>query len=87
MHTLPARHERKAGRDQMLVVTAGVRIDEMHRGEIAFTAPRRRNAAETSDRERARHQATLGERTHHHVERDVVAAHDHQVGRARRGCR
>ena len=44
---------------------------------------RRRHAAEAADRERARRKAALGQRADHHIERDVVAAHDHQIGRMR----
>ena len=60
-----------------------VGIDEMHRRDVAFAAPRRRDAAQAADRDGARGEAALGQRADHDVERDVVAAHDDEIGRAR----
>ena len=56
----------------------------MHRRHVAFAAAGRRHAAQAADRQHARRKAARGERAHHHVERDVMAAHDDDVGRARR---
>ena len=67
----------------MLVVDAGRRIDQMDRREVAFAAARRRHAAEAADRDGARVKAALGERADHDVERNVMAAHDDQIGRVR----
>ena len=72
----------RPGDEQMLVVDAGRRIDEMHRRDVALAALRRGDAALAADRDGARADAALGERADHHVERDVVAAHDDDVGRA-----
>ena len=83
LHALPAFHERKAGREQMLVVNAGSRIDEMHRREIAFAALRGADAALAADRDGARGKAALGERPDHDIERHVVAAGQNEIGRAR----
>ena len=96
LHPPPAGHQREAGREQMFVVEAGRRIDEMDRRQIAFAAACRGNAAEAADGDGARAKAPLGQRADHDVERDIVAAHDDEVGRALgladqrdlgRGCR
>ena len=74
---------RKARRHQMLIISAGRRIDQVHRRDVALAARRRRHAAETADRQRACGKAALRQRADHRVEREVVAAHDHQIGRMR----
>ncbi len=51
LRALPAFHQRQAVLDQMRVVAAGLRIDQMHRRDIAFAAPRRGNAAQAADRD------------------------------------
>ena len=55
----------------------------MHRRDIALAALRRRDAALAADRDGARGESALGQRADHDVERDVVAAHDDEIGRAR----
>jgi hypothetical protein len=82
LHAPPARNEAQSGREQMLVVDAASRIDEMNRRNIAFAAACRTYAAKTADGDRARTQAALGQRADHDIERDVVTAHDDQIGRA-----
>ena len=86
LHALPALHQREARAQQMRVVDAARGIDEMHRREIAFAALGRRDAAQAADRDGARGEAPLGERAEHRVERDAMAAHDHEIGH-RRGLR
>ena len=56
----------------------------MHRREIAFAAAQRRDAAETADGDGPRVKAAFGERADDDIERDIVAAHDDEIGRARR---
>ena len=55
----------------------------MHRRDVAFAAAGRRHAAEAADRQRARRKTALGQRADHDIERHVMAAHDHQIGRVR----
>ena len=56
----------------------------MHGREIAFAAAQCRDAAEAADGDGPRRKAALGERAHDDVERDIVAAHDDEIGRPRR---
>src|SRR2546423_8710776 len=64
----------------MRVVSAGFRIDEMDRGKIAFAAARGRNAAEAADGDAARRKSAPGEFADDDIERDVVTAHDDEIG-------
>ena len=73
----------RPGRKQMHVVDTGRRIDQMHGCEIAFAAAHCCDAAEAADGDGARRKAALGERAHDDIERNVVAAHDDEIGRPR----
>ena len=53
----------------------------MDRRDVAFAAARGIKAAKTADRDGTRAQAALGQSADHDVERDIVAAHDHEVRR------
>src|ERR1043166_1906780 len=83
LHALPTAHQLEPGRDEVRVVAAGRGIEQMHRREVAFAAPRRRHTAEAADGDGTRGKPTLGERAEHRVERDAMAAGDDEVGRAR----
>ena len=83
LHPLPALHQRDAGREQVLVVFAGCGVDQMHRRDVALAALRRCDTALAADRDGACGKSTLGQRAHHHIERDVVTAHDDDVRSAR----
>ena len=54
----------------------------MDRRDIAFAAACRIDAAEAADGDGARAKAALGKRADHDIERDIVAAHDDEIGRA-----
>ena len=55
----------------------------MDRREIALAAPRRRDTAHAADRDGARRDALRRKVGKYGVERDAMAAGDHEVGRAR----
>src|SRR6478609_4215201 len=67
----------------MLIILSACRIDQVHGGYIAFAAICCRHATQTADGQGPGRETTIGERPYHHVERHVVATHDHHVRRAR----
>ncbi len=67
----------------MLVVFPSGRIDQMHRSDVAIATAYNRHAAKAADREAARRKAAAAEFTEKHIERNVMAAHNHKIERLR----
>src|SRR5262249_59034804 len=79
LHALPALHQCEAFAQQVCVVDSTCRIEEMHRRQVALSALGRGETAHAADRDGARGEPALGEYAEHDVERDTVAAHDHEI--------
>src|SRR5262249_18261457 len=82
LHTTPTWYQCQTLRQQMLVVDTGRGIDEVDRGNIAFAATRRIDPAETTNGDGARAPAPLTQSTDHDIERNIMTAHDDEIGRA-----
>src|SRR5262249_54540750 len=79
LHPLPAFHQRYAGPQEMAVIYAGRRIDEMSRREVTFAALGRGDAAETAHGNGSRRESAVRERAEHGIERDAMAARHDEV--------
>src|SRR5262249_40430798 len=79
LQALPSLHQRKPWAEKMRVVDASLRIDEVHRREIAFATLRCRDAPEAADRDGACAEALIRERAEHGVKRNAMAARDHEI--------
>src|SRR2546423_457286 len=83
LHALPALDQGHAGPHDMFVVSPGLRIEQMHRREVAFAAAGGSNSTEASYCDGPRNEGAFCESAQNNVERNTMAASNHEIGRPR----